>query len=203
MEYARKNFAKAAAYYQKVQALAEDPSLRLEAADGRMRGYFLSGNLKAAAKAASRLIRMPEVSEDQTVYAHYVLAKAAWKAGDRQTAAREFAITDKLDRGSRGAESKYYLALMSFQNKNYDKAEKMVYALSDRYPSEVYWVAKGFILLADIYVARGNVFQARETLKSVIANYPGNDLKQLARKKLAGLPEKSNSVSDKTNKKKK
>ena len=203
MEYARKNFAKAAAFYQKVQSLAEDPSLRLEAVDGRMRGYFLSGNLKAAAKAAVRLIRMPEVSEDQTVYAHYILAKAAWKAGDRQTAAREFAITDKLDKGSRGAESKYYLALMSFQDKNYDKAEKMVYALSDRYPSEVYWVAKGFILLADIYVARGNVFQARETLKSVIANYPGNDLKQLARKKLAGLPEKSNPVSDKTNKKKK
>ncbi len=203
MEYARKNFAKAAAYYQKVQALAEDPSLRLEAADGQMRGYFLSGNLNAAAKAAAELIRMPEVSEDQTVYAHYVLAKAAWKAGDRQTAAREFAITTKLDKGNRGAESKYYLALMQFQNKNYDAAEKLVYGLSDRYPSEVYWVAKGFILLADVYVARGNVFQARETLKSIIANYPGNDLKQVARKKLAALPAKAAPVPAKTNKKEK
>jgi len=118
-------------------------------------------------------------------------------------AQREFAITDKLSKGSLGAESKYYLALISFRNKQYDKTEKLIYALSEQYPNEIYWDAKGFILLADVYVARGNVFQARQTLKSVIANYPGNDLKQLARKKLAALPVKKSTVSKKQNKKNK
>jgi uncharacterized Ntn-hydrolase superfamily protein len=52
-------------------------------------------------------------------------------------------------------------------------------------------------------VARGNIFQARETLKSIIANYPGNDLKQVARKKLAALPAVKSTGSTKQNKNKK
>ncbi len=200
MQYARKNYVKAAAYYQKVQALAEDPSLKLESLDGQMRAAFLSENLNLAANAAKKLIRMPEVSEDQTVYAHYVLAKAAWQAGNMETAKREFTITDKLSKGYRGAEAKYYLALLSFNNKKYDETEKLVYALSDQYSTEPYWVARGFILLADVYVARGNIFQARETLKSIVANYPGNNLKQLARKKLAALPAEKSTVSKNQNK---
>ncbi len=203
MEYARRNYAKAAAFYQKVQPQAEEPSLKLESIDGQMRANFLSANLSQAAKAANELIRMSEVTEDQTVYAHYVLAKAAWKAGDLTTAQREFSITDKLSKGKRGAESKYYLALISFKNKKYGKTEKLIYALSDQYPTEIYWVAKGFILLADVYVARGNIFQARETLKSIVANYPGNNLKQMARKKLAALPAEKTTVSKKHNKQKK
>ncbi len=129
--------------------------------------------------------------------------KAAWKTGDWATTKREFAITDKLSKGYRGAESKYFLALMSFKNKKYDQTEKLIYALSDQYSTEPFWVAKGFILLADIYKARGNIFQARETLKSIVKNYPGNDLKQLARKKLAALPAEKPAVSKKQNKQKK
>lgn len=203
MEYARKDFKKAAENYRKVQKMAEDPSLKLEAVDGQMRAAYLSGNETLAAKAAAEILRMPEVSEDQTIYAHFVLAKAAWKSGKWKTAQREFAITDKLSKDYRGAESKYYLALLQYKNKNYDAAEKLIYALSDQYPGEVYWVAKGFILLADVYVARGNIFQARETLKSIIANYPGNDLKQVARKKLAALPAVKSTGSTKQNKNKK
>jgi TolA-binding protein len=45
-------------------------------------------------------------------------------------------------------------------------------------------VAKGFILLADIYMERGNTFQAEQTLQSIIDNYDGEDLKQEARQKL-------------------
>ena len=203
MEYARKNFSKAAKLYQEVQKMAEDPSLKLEAVDGQMRAAFLSQNGMLAAKAASEILRMPEVSEDQTVFAHFVLAKTAWKNKDWKTARREFAITDQLSKDYRGAESKYYLALLQYKNKKYDAAEKLIYALSDQYPAEVYWVAKGFILLADVYVARGNIFQAKETLKSIIANYPGNDLKQIARKKLAALPAEKSTGAKKQNKNKK
>ena len=200
MEYARKDYPKAAAYYHRVQSLTEDPSLTLESLDGQMRAAYYSGELSQAAKAAGELIRQPDVNEPQTVYAHYVMAMVSWKAGNMAAARREFAITDKLSKGSLGAESKYYLALISFRNKKYDQTEKLIYALSEQYPNEIYWDAKGFILLADVYVARGNIFQARQTLKSVVANYPGNDLKQLAREKLAALPVKKSTVSKKQNK---
>jgi hypothetical protein len=63
----------------------------------------------------------------------------------------------------------------------------MIYELSDNYGSYPYWVARGFILLADIYAQRGNTFQAEQTLQSIIDNYEGDDLKQVATEKLEQL----------------
>jgi hypothetical protein len=42
-------------------------------------------------------------------------------------------------------------------------------------------------LLADIYNQQGNVFQARQTLQSVIDNYKGPELGDIARQKLKDL----------------
>ncbi len=46
---------------------------------------------------------------------------------------------------------------------------------------------KSFILLADIYVARDNTFQAEQTLNSVIEYYKGDDLREVAQGKLSRL----------------
>ena len=43
-----------------------------------------------------------------------------------------------------------------------------------------YHIAKGFILLGDVYLSQGNLFQAKATLESVIENHDGEELKQLA-----------------------
>jgi TolA-binding protein len=60
----------------------------------------------------------------------------------------------------------------------------MVFELANEYPAFEYWKAKGFIMLADIYAAKDNLFQARQTLQSIIDNYPGDDLKTIAIEKL-------------------
>ena len=39
----------------------------------------------------------------------------------------------------------------------------------------MYWTACSFIVLSDVYVAKDNDFQAKETLKSVIENYPQDE----------------------------
>ena len=44
-------------------------------------------------------------------------------------------------------------------------------------------MAKSFILWADIFYARGNNLQAKQTLQSIIDNYEGEDLVQLALQK--------------------
>ena len=40
------------------------------------------------------------------------------------------------------------------------------------------------ILLSDIYRKKGNLFQARATLQSIIDNYEGDDLLELCNKKI-------------------
>jgi hypothetical protein len=64
------------------------------------------------------------------------------------------------------------------------EAENLVFELADKYAAYDYWVAKAFILLADIYQKSGNVFQAKQTLQSVIDNYQGPELGEIAKQKL-------------------
>lgn len=188
MAFARKQYALAVSYYQRLKRLSEDPAIRLESVDGFMRSSFLLGNLADAQKAAAALLKMPSISDEQMVYAHQVLAKSALGIDDLQTAMREFGIVSRLDKGVLGAEAKFEVARLLYDNQKYDAAEKQVYALSDQFPDQLFWVARGFILLADVYRVRGNFFQARETLKSVIENYPGKDLKAVAQSRLKLLP---------------
>lgn len=184
MEFDNKNFNKSFTYYSELLQRAETKSISLEATDGVMRSAFYTGNYKDAASAARKLLKTDKVSKDQIVFAHYVLAKTAYSSGNMTEANREFSITDKLTSGAWGAESKYYQALIAFNNNDDKKSEELIYQLSDQYSDFEYWIAKGFILLADIYLKRDNSFQAEQTLKSIIDNYSGNDLKEIARKKL-------------------
>ena len=50
-------------------------------------------------------------------------------------------------------------------------------------------MARGFILLSDIYNKQGDKFQAREYLESLKANYPGKetDIKEMIEKRLNAL----------------
>jgi len=197
MEYVRHEYEQADDHYKRLSRLSEDPAIQLECLNGSMHSSFLFGNLADAEKAAHRLLKTVSVSDRQIVYAHFVLAKSALSLNNQKMASREFGIVSRLDKGTLGAESVYQLAKLLFNNKQYDKTEKEVYTLSDQFPDQLYWVARGFILLADVYQLRGNIFQARETLKSVIDNYPGKDLKEVARKKLSRLPNKNQKENDK------
>ncbi len=199
LEFDKKNYEQANKWYKRLTLSAENKSTLLEAEDGVMRTAFLSQNYEEASQFAQKLLRTEKVSDDQIVYAHYILAESALHTGKKRQALREFNITDKLSSGQYGAEAKYRVAQLNFEQGKDNNAENIVYQLSSQYPDFEYWVAKGFILLSDIYASRKNYFQARETLKSIIANYSGNDLKQLARKKLMELP--TTKPDDKNNEK--
>ena len=65
---------------------------------------------------------------------------------------------------------------------NLQLAEEMIFQLSDQYSSD-HFIAKSFLLLADIYITKENNFQAKATLESIIEHHDGEDLVNVARKK--------------------
>jgi predicted negative regulator of RcsB-dependent stress response len=129
--------------------------------------------------------------ENQITHANYLVAKSYQETGNKRMAIETFKIVEELSANQYGAEAMYALALNEFNNNKLDVSENMVYELKDRYAAYTYWVAKGFILLADIYAERGNAFQAEQTLQSIIDNYSGDELKEIARDKLSQLKSKS------------
>ena len=80
------------------------------------------------------------------------------------------------------------MAYLNYLNDSLQMAETIIYQLANDFTSD-YWIAKGFILLSDIYAQKGNDFQAKATLQSIIENYEGEELLIIARKKFEQILE--------------
>ena len=57
-------------------------------------------------------------------------------------------------------------------------------------------LAKSFILFADIYYAAGNKLQAKQTLRSIIENYDGDELVEMAQQKYDRIVNEENKVRE-------
>ena len=74
-----------------------------------------------------------------------------------------------------GAKAAYLLAQSHMDREDVAGARAEVEKLIDANPPHAYWLARGFILLSDINRAEGNDFEANEYLRTLKANYPGNE----------------------------
>jgi TolA-binding protein len=134
--------------------------------------------------ASAKLLARDKLTNEQVLAAHFIMAKSALAIDSMDVAHREFEKTIELTDGEKGAEAKYMLASIQYTSKNYVKAKEMIFELANEFPAYEYWKASGFIMLADIYGINGNLFQAKQTLQSIIDNFPGKDLKDVAGQKL-------------------
>lgn len=151
---------------------------------GQMRCYKATGDISKAYATASRIIREKQHPEEIITEAYFIRAKAAMEMDSIAEAQTLFEKVIKRTRNEFAAESKYLLAVIQFNMEEYEEAEREIFELINDIPSYDYWIAKAFILLADVYVKTDNAFQARHTLQSIIDNYDGEDLIIEARKKL-------------------
>lgn len=74
-----------------------------------------------------------------------------------------------------GARCAYHAAEAQFALGNKDKALKAAQKFVQSGSSQRYWVARGFILLSDIYKSMGKKFEAKEYLQALRDNYPGEE----------------------------
>lgn len=74
-----------------------------------------------------------------------------------------------------GAQAAVTLAQMDYDQRDYAAAEQRMLAFTDAGTPHQYWLARGFILLADAYTALGNKTLAQEYLESLRENYPGSE----------------------------
>ena len=189
INFGKEYYAAALGNYKELQLNAENPANLTKAIEGQMECNFRLGNFADAIDAAYLLLDRENLKNEQLFSAHFIIAQSAMTLQKLDLAKREFEKTAALSDDEKGAESQYWLAEIEYRNKNFAKAEKLVFELANRFADQEFWKAKGFILLADVYAANGNFFQAKQTLQSIIENYDGADLKEIATKKLATINE--------------
>ena len=172
--------------YKKLLVSAQNSKNLAIAERALMDLYFEEKNYAEASKYAQNIIKSKTLDRELYLQANMIMAKSAYGKENYEEA---LVYLDTLSSFSNkiGAESKYLMARIYYLQGNYAKSDTAIYRIVDQVPSAPYWIAKGFILLADNFVSKGDYYNARVTFQSVIDNAENDELISIAREKLAIL----------------
>jgi TolA-binding protein len=135
-----------------------------------------------------------KLSQEQERETRFAKAKALLAKERQMLALEEFKKVATEVKSAEGAESKYRIAEIYYQRKEIDNAEKVISDFADKTTPHQFWMAKSFLLWADIFEEKGDNFQAIQTLQSLIDYYEKTDDGILAEAK-----EKRKQLTDKQN----
>ena len=113
----------------------------------------------------------PELKREAALYR----AKSHLAKGNSDKAFEEFDNLAADTRTKEGAEAKYLVAQMLFDEKSYDFCEDEINEFIEMSTPHTYWMARSFILLADLYTAQDKTLEAKQYLLSLQNNYDGDD----------------------------
>ena len=123
--------------------------------------------------------------------AYLTLARSCSNNNEREASIAYYSKLLNSTNGEYNGEARCSTIEDLMAKKRYDQAEKMIEEVVSDATSD-YWLAYAFILWADIYYARGNNLQAKQTLQSIIDNYDGDDLVSVATQKKALIEAEEN-----------
>ncbi len=172
LQYNKGNYSQALSYFERYSRISGSGNDLLDAHTGIMRCQFQLQNYQASLDAANQVLASEKVSDVLKREASFVQAISYYNTGSHDKA---FPILTKLaaeTNSLEGAQSKYLVCDILFEKNKLKEAEKEIMDFIDKNSPHQYWLAKSFILLADIYEKNGDEFQAKHTLKSILENYP-------------------------------
>lgn len=166
------------------EALASYTSLREKASSPSLTNSALLGIIHTARdldrndlviEAAEALLASSTPTASQLSEAAFSRGLALSLSGRPDEAETQWrAISSNLD-DVNGTKAAYYISRQLFEQGDIDKARKETEALIDSDTPHIYWLARGFILLSDIYRSQGKDFEADQYLRSLRQNYPGKE----------------------------
>lgn len=175
MAYNGKNYERALELYKRLADRSVNQEERIQAETGAMRSAKMMDNAKEVISASSALLAnsklMPEIMNE----ARYNRAKAFMQSGQKSDALPDLKALSKDTRNVYGAEAKYMVAQIYFDEGKVKDAEKEVLEYIEVSTPHAYWLARGFVLLSDVYVKLGRNLEAKQYLLSLQQNYQADD----------------------------
>lgn len=169
--YDKKEYELSLRYFSRLQEIALSPENKGIARLGVLRcSYFLHDH-QTTVEIATEILDDPQSSEDLKKEARYNRAKANLALGHTGEAIPDLKALGENTRTENGAESKFLLAEIYYSQGKLDEAENEIMDLAQKGTSFQYWLARSFIVLADIYISRSDDFQAKQYLLSLQKNY--------------------------------
>lgn len=185
--FKNKQYDQALGFYKRM-LLLQTPGTEMEALMGRLRCFYLLGQDKNTLEAAASILRKDNIQRSDVEEARTYMAHIAVKVGDEPLAKQMYTELMKALNPNVQAQARYYMIEKRVAYGELNTAEKLIFDYIGNAPADDYYLAKIYILWADIYEQRGNILQAKQTLQSIIDNYDGtDDLVNMARRKYAAI----------------
>jgi len=175
LAYDAKEYAKALSYFQRMETIAGTPANVLAGTIGVFRCHYELNHWEEVVKIGWKIRsngKIPPELDRETTY------KSARAYEAMTDPAKALPLWRKLSadvKSKEGAEAKYNVCKYYADNNRLKDAENEVMDFVAKNSPQKYWLGKSFILLAHIYERMNDLFQATNTLKSVIENYDNKD----------------------------
>ncbi|MCM1296820.1 MAG: tetratricopeptide repeat protein [Muribaculaceae bacterium] len=154
-----------------------------EATAGVMRN---TADARQRTEYARRLIAMGGVSAEDAEDARFYEASGLLRGSDSDAGVKALEKLAANPDNLAGAKAAVELGEWYLEKGDSKKALAVLEKFTDAGSIHSYWLARGFIALSDAYRAEGNEYLAKEYLKSLRENYPGDekDIKEGIEKRL-------------------
>ena len=193
--YQQKDFKKALENYTHLKEGTSNKKEAYYALEGIMKASEGLQQYEEVNKAASLLIAQGNITVNAVSQATLYLGKAAMQQSKQGEAIAHFKEVTKSGQDIYAAEAQYLLAKIYYQQGEYKQSLESLFILNKQFAKYTSWTNEGFLLMADNYIALGEIFQARATLQSILQNTKDADLIKLAQEKLDYLIQKAEADS--------
>jgi tetratricopeptide (TPR) repeat protein len=167
-----KKYEEALPLFVQLQEVAETPSNKTAARLGAMRSAFYLTKHDVALTESNKVLATEKLSPQQTSEAKYIKAKSLYETNRLEDALTEFRGITKTAKNVTGAEAFYHIAKIQFNKQDHKAVLKTINDLISYPYSNDDWNNRGMLLMADAYLAQGDVSDAKIILGTVIDANP-------------------------------
>ena len=186
LEFRAGAFDRAIQAYSRLVQLAQAPKDRMNGWAGQMDGWYRLGKYDSALRYASLLLEDQSAGQVANNRANLVSGRCWQAMGENDKALDAYLSVVNDSKDELGAEAKFRVAEMQFSAKDFKGCYETVVSLNQEYGTYTEWTGRGFLLLAESFVATGEIFQATATLQS-LDKFPLQHIRDEARRRLARI----------------
>ena len=160
ISFEKQEYGSAALHYARLLEIAQDNNLKRESTINLFVCYNKLNVASSTLVYANEVLKLEKLNVEMECQARLFIANNHYKNSEFHLAQKAYKIVAEKSKLDHGAEAKYQLAYLSFLQEDFEESETAIFDLSDSYFND-YFIAKGFILLAGIYLHKENYFQSK------------------------------------------
>jgi TolA-binding protein len=169
--FEKEDFSASFNYFEKLEKIAGNDATRLAAIKGQLRSAYQEGDAAKTIRAADKINNTKNIPEELLRESNFMRAKANYSLNNFEEALSDFRKVATEVSSVAGAESKYRVAELLNKKELTAESEKIISEFISQNTPHQYWMARIFLLLADISLKKGDTLQARATLQGLKENY--------------------------------